>query len=232
VQPVCRHLARTYWGRGCPLETCRLDLFCSLRPSSINSLLPPPTKKKKKETHATSRSSVSVSARLARRGATLSCPSCLSTSRPDRPSPRHSVCSCVLPIACSISVAASVFLSLSFSLQSPLVLCLHGNTPPKTCDRTTTSLVGSLTAALLPRDLHPCVQTCTPMMSIMLNMTTGPDTTPVTTTAAPDPPGTGPLTGSPTALRSTAMVTADEPRPSRGPTHPPSSLTGIASASP
>jgi hypothetical protein len=173
-------------------------------------------------------SPVSVSARLAWRGATLSCPSCLSTPRPFPSSP-SSVYSRVLPVACSIA-ACPVF---SFSLSS-VATCsvLHGNTPRKTCDRTTIDRVGSLTVALLPRDLHPCVQMCIQMMSIMLNMTTGPDTIPATTTAARDPLGTGPLTDSPTAPRSTAMVTADEPRLSRGPTPPPSSPTGTASASP
>lgn len=124
--------------------------------------------------------------------------------------------------------------SLHCLLFSCIVACsvLHGNTPRKTCDRTTIAPVGSLTVALLPRDLHPYVQTCTQMMSIMLNMTTGPDTTPDTTTAARVPPGTDPLTDSPTALRSTVTVTADEPRPSREPTPPLSSPTGTTSASP
>lgn len=162
---------------------------------------------------------------LAWRGATLSCPSCLSTSRPDPLLPSS-------PPVCCPSPAALVPALSPFPFPIATCSVLHGHTPRKTCDRTTIDRVGSLTVALLPRDLHPCVQTCTQMMSIMLNMTTGPDTIPATTTAARDHPGTDPLTGSPTELRSTATVTADEPRPSRGPTPPPSSPTGTTSASP
>ena len=161
------------------------------------------------------------------RGATLSCSSCfLSFDVWTRPFP---------PVQCTrvYSLSPAVLL-LALPSFSSIATCsvVHGNTPRKTCDRTTIDRVGSLMVALLPRDLHPCVQTYTQMMSIMLNMTTGPDTIPATTTAARDPPGTDPLTDSPTALRSTATVTADEPRPSRGPTPPHSHPTGTTSVSP
>lgn len=220
MQPVCRHLARTYWGRGCPLETCRLDLFRSLCPPSISPSPP------KRPTQPAVASFCFCSPGLVWRGATLSCPPCLLTSGPDPLLPPS-------PFVCVCTARRLLPRCLHYLLFLCIVTCsvLHGHSR-KTCDRTTIDRVGSLTVALLPRDLHPCVQTCTLMMSIMLNMTTGPDTIPATTTAARDPPGTDPLIDSPTALRSTATVTADEPRPSREPTPPLSSPTGTTSASP